>query len=308
MSKLGKIKAILKNPRKILLFFLERGVLDWMPDYPYLKVLYWIHEGKILNLQHPITLKEKMQWLKLYNRKTEYTMMVDKYEVKKYIASIWGDKYIIPTIGVWDTPEEINFEKLQKQFVLKCNHISGFGMCICKDKEKLNLNKVRKKLRKGLRQNYYKLGREWPYKNVKRKIICEQYLENEDGSPLVDYKFYCFGGEPRYFMYSLGEADHNVRNHKFDMNLHSIDYLFKRTPAIKAEEIVLPNNIDEMIEIVKVLCKGFPHIRIDLYNISGKIYFGEMTFYTSSGFINIDSEKFSQEMADLIDLNCINNR
>lgn len=305
MRKIMKIENIINNPKKILMFFLEKGILNWMPDYQYLKVLYWVHEGKKLNLDKPTTLKEKLQWLKLYNRKPEYTIMVDKYEVKKYVASLFGDKYVIPTIGVWDAPEEINFEKLPKKFVLKCNHNSGLGMCICKDKENLDLNKVRKNLKRGLRQNYYKLGREWPYKNVKRKIICEQYLENEDGSPLVDYKFYCYGGEPRYFMYSLGEADHNVRNHKFDMELHSIDYLFKKIPAIKIEEIDLPSNIGEMIEIVKVLCKGFPHIRIDLYNINGKIYFGEMTFYTSSGFINIDSMEFSQKMADLIDLSLI---
>ena len=134
------------------------------------------------------------------------------------------------------------------------------------------------------------------------KNVGEKYLENSDGSPLVDYKFYCFNGKPRYFMYSLGEAEHNVRNHKFDMNLKSIDYLFKEKVAIEEKDIKLPENINKMIQIVEKLCIGFPHIRIDLYNIDGKIYFGEMTFFSSGGFMKIYSDEFAQQLAELIDI------
>lgn len=304
--KMKIIKKIFKEPRFLLVILIDKGIFDWIHDDTcFLRIFYWARTGKHLNLDNPVLLNEKLQWLKLHDRNPQYTMMVDKCRAKKYVANIIGEEYIIPTLGVWNHSSEINFDELPDKFVLKCNHNSGKGMCRCTDKSSINIKKIRKKLDRALKKNYYKAAREWPYKNVERKIIGEKYIENSDGSPLVDYKFYCYGGKPRYFMYSLGEADHNVRNHKFDMNLQSIDHLFKKIPAIPVDEIRLPDNIDKMIELVEKLCQGFQHIRIDLYNVDGKIYFGEMTFFAGSGIINIDSEKYSQELANYINIKAV---
>ena len=300
-----------------LIYNLTHDIMSWIqatesffnqriiPDKLYLSLVYKTKTGYKINWQNPNTLNEKLQWLKLYDRRPEYTIYVDKYKVRDYIAKTIGDEFLIPLLGVWNNPDEIDFNKLPNQFVLKCNHDSG-KLCICKDKSSFDFKAAKVKLRNSIKKDYYIKNREWPYKNVPRKIIAEKMITNKDGSPLVDYKFYCYGGKPRYFMYSLGEADHKVRNHKFDMNLNSIDHLFKNKPTIDKESIVLPNNIKKMIEIVEKLCIGFPHIRIDLYNIDEQIYFGEMTLFSGSGFINIESYEFSQKMADLIDISRIN--
>lgn len=280
--------------------FLNSKLSDFLSDRTFGEILYWNKEHKVLHLDNPILLNEKFQWLKLYCRKPEMTVLADKVKVRDYIARTIGEEYLIPLIGVWDNPEEIDFSALPDRFVMKCNHNSGLGMCICKDKSLLDEKKVKHELRRGLHQDYYKFAREWPYKDIERKIICEQFLENDDGTPIVDYKFYCYGGKPRYFMYSVGEADHHVRNHKFDMDLNSIDYLFKKTPTIGVDEIHLPENMNEMISLVEILCKDYQHIRVDLYNVNGRIYFGELTFFTSAGIIHIDNQEYAQSLADLI--------
>ena len=273
-----------------------------LPDQLYLKLKYRLRAGYWMDFNNPTTLNEKLQWLKIHNRKDEYTTYSDKYLVKKYIADTIGEEYVIPTLGVWDDPDEIDFDKLPNRFVMKPTHNSSVGRCLCEDKSKLDIPATRKMLKKALKQNYYYIWREWPYKNIKPRVIAEPYIVNADGTSIVDYKFYCYGGEPRYFMYSVGEAHHNVRNCKFDLDGNNIDHLFKKKRALTDEEIKLPENLDEMIRIVRKLSVGYPHIRIDLYNVDGKIYFGEMTFYSGDGFINIDSKEFSQKMADYMDL------
>lgn len=277
----------------------------YLPDSIYLQIFWYKQFHTFLNLKNPRTLNEKLQWLKLHNRKPEFTMMVDKFEVKKYVANIIGEKYIIPSYGVWENFEDIQFDKLPEQFVLKCTH-DNKSTVICHNKSTFDFDSAKEKLENCLRRNFYWWSREWPYKNVKPRILAEQFLENSDRTAIVDYKFYCFNGQPEYFMYSVGEAAHNVRNHKFNLKLESIDYLFKKNPTIRLDEIDLPDNIDEMIQIVKKMCVGFPHIRIDLYNIDGKIYFGEMTFYSGAGIINIDSKEYSDYLAGLIDLSKVN--
>lgn len=292
---------IVFDPIKRFHFLDNLGFYSGLSDEEYLKKYFRIREGKKLNLNDPKTLNEKLQYLKLYNRKEEYSKMVDKVEAKKYVAEIIGEKYIIPTYGVWNDFDDISFDQLPDKFILKCTHDSG-RVFICNGKSKFDFKEAKKNISARLKINYYKYGREWVYKDVKPRIIAEKLLTNKDNSPVIDYKFYCYGGKPIYFMYSVGEADHNVKNHKFDMNLKSIDQLFKKQVAIAETDIVLPDNMSEMIELVKKLCVGFPHIRVDLYNVDGKIYFGELTFYTSSGFIHIDSEEYSDYLASLIDL------
>jgi len=276
----------------------------FVPDSIYLKCWYKKRTGEKLNLRTPESLNEKLQWLKINYRKAILTRIVDKYEVKKYISERIGDGYTVPTVGVWDCFDDINFDDLPDSFVLKCTHDSG-SIVVCKDKADFDISAAKQKIESRLNQNYFWKKREWPYKDVKPRIICEAFLSNKAKTQLVDYKFYCFGGKPKYFMYSIGEAEHKAKNHKFDMELHSIDHLFKKTPALDLDEINLPENIDEMIGIVENLCKDFPHVRVDLYNIDGKIYVGEMTFFSNAGILIIESKGFSQSLADCINIDAL---
>ena len=227
--------------------------------------------------------------------------MADKIEAKKYIQHRLGDDYVIPLVDTWDDPNEIDFLKLPPKYVLKCNHNSGRGMYIHRGST-IDEDQIRLNLKEALKYNYFYESREWAYKNIRPKIFCEQLIENTNADPLVDYKFYCYGGEPRYFMYSIGEASGHAKNHKFDVECRSIDERFKKKPTIPADEIELPHNIDKMIETVRSLCEGFPFIRVDLYNVDGHIYFGEFTFYSGGGFFKICDEAYKQQLADYIDL------
>lgn len=293
-----------KDPSIILKALGRRQLLNWVPEKKYDELLYKLHEGKKLDLDNPKLLNEKLQWLKIYDHNPLYTELVDKYRVKDYISKKIGEEFIIPTLGIWNNARDIDFNQLPDSFVLKTNHDSH-SLVICKDKKNINFNKVISALNKSLKRNGYWYGREWPYKNVQPLIMAERFIQNKDGSPLVDYKFYCYGGKPIYFMVSYGEAEHHVRNHKFDLELNSIDYLFKKEPTVRQEEIILPDNIDQMIYIARQLCEGFQHIRVDLYNVDGKIYFGELTFYSSAGFINIYSKEYSNYLSSLIDIDAI---
>lgn len=279
-----------------------------IPDKLYLKKLYNSKTGERLNLKNPVKLNEKIQWLKLYNRMPRYTIMADKYLSRNYVRQklqetnyIEGkDYFFVPIIGVWDNVEEIDFDQLPEKFVLKCNHDNG--VIICRDKNLFDIESAKKTLDYHLHRNYYKKYREWSYKNIERKIICEQLIENSDGSAVVDYKFYVYGGIVRYFMYSIGEATPNHRNHKFDVNCESIDYLFKKEQSVLLSEVDMPLNMNVMIDIAGVLGENEPHIRIDMYNTNGKIYIGEMTFYSGGGFINIYNQNYSNELASYIDI------
>lgn len=277
--------------------FAGLGFYDRMDDEKYLKKLYMANFGKELDLENPKTFNEKLQWLKLYDRKPEYTMMVDKYRVREYISEKLGEEYLIPLLGVWDDPEEIDFDKLPNQFVLKCNHNSGLGMCICKDKSKLDIKKVKAELKKGLKENFYLRGREWPYKDVPRKIICEKYMVDESGYELKDYKIFCFNGEPK----ALFVATDRMTDTKFDF----FDVEFNHLPFTNGhpnaeKEIAKPQNLDEMLKVASVLSKGIPQVRIDLYNVNGKILFGEMTFSHWSGMVPFEPNKWDERFGEWI--------
>lgn len=269
-------------------------------DRLFIRKQYKQMTGKRISLRNPQSLNEKMQWLKLYNRNPLFHTMSDKYAVKKYVADRIGEEYVVPLIGVWNSFSEIDFDKLPDKFVLKCTHDSG-GYYICRDKSKIDYNKLNEYFTKRLSVDFSKWFREWPYSGIQPRIIAEQYLENDDGSPIVDYKFYCYGGKLRYFMYSVGETQHSGTNHKFDMQKNSIDHLFKETTNLAIENVTFPENIDKMIEIAGILCDGMKHVRIDLYNINGHILFGEYTFFSNGGYINIYSKEFSDELASYID-------
>lgn len=295
-----KVRRFMTDPVMRLSYLTRLGLTRWMSDEAFLKKQYKNIFGTSLNLDNPQTFNEKLQWLKLYNRKPEYTMMVDKYKVREYIAQTLGEEYLIPLIGVWDDPDEIDFDALPDQFVLKCNHNSGLGMCICKDKSKLDIPKVKAELRKGLKQDYYLPGREWPYKNVPRKVICEKYMtDNDDGSELTDYKFFCFNGVPK-FMYISKDNSENATTDFFDMEFNHLEMRMKdpNSNVIPSK----PDLFDEMKAIAEKLSKGIPFVRVDLYVISGGIYFGELTFFHNAGFCSIHPDHWGKTLGDWIKL------
>ena len=250
-------------------------------DKRYLKLLFPMSVGYKLDLKAPKTYNQKLQWLKLYDRRPEYTQMVDKVEAKKYVASIIGEEHIIPTLAVYDSVEDINFDALPIQFVLKCTHDSG-GIVVCTDKSKLNKKQALSILRHGISRNYYYHNREWPYKNVKPRIIAEKYMEDESGE-LKDYKFFCFNGEPKAMFIASDRFDKNQET-KFDFFDMDFNHLpFTNGHPNSSKIIKKPEGFNEMKELATKLSKGIPHVRIDFYDIKGKIYFGEITFFHWSG-------------------------
>ena len=244
--------------------------------------------GRPLNLRKPKRYTEKLQWLKLYDRKPIYPTIVDKYLAKQYITQIIGDNYIIPTIGVWNKPEEIDWNLLPDKFVLKTtNGGGGTGVVICKDKSLLNKTEAIEKLRRSMQSNIYRHLREWPYKGIVPRIIAEQYMEDESGE-LRDYKFYCFNGEPKVMLLASDRfSEHNFNY--FDMNFNQLPI---HSSVGGKSEIVFkrPLQFDEMIDVSRKLSQGFAHVRVDLYCINQKVYFGELTLYDSSGFDNLSSD------------------
>lgn len=261
----------------------RRHCFDWMPDSWYLRMKYKQCMGYALNLSNPKTFNEKLQWLKLHDRKPEYTMMVDKYAVRKYIADTIGEEYLIPLLGVWDNPDDIDFDALPNQFVLKCNHNSGLGMCICKDKAKLDIAKVKAELRKGLKQDYYLTCREWPYKNVKRRIIAEKYMSDEGNEELSDYKVLCFNGEPKLIEVHKGRfyGNHTADNYDESWNKTDIEqYDLPKSDKIMPKPVFL----EEMLHLSKLLSKNLIHVRVDWYFTNNRLYFGELTFFDGSGY------------------------
>ena len=275
-----------------------------LSDKFYLKLKWRFKMGGKLNLDNPKTFNEKLQWLKLYDRKPEYTTMVDKVKVKDYVAEKIGAEYIIPTIGVWDTPEEIDFDLLPNQFVLKCSHNSG-GLFICKDKTKVSKEKwksVLAGLKKSLKYDYYMLGREWPYKNVERKILAEQYMVDESGYELKDYKFFCFNGKPKAMFIAV---DRGVANKETKFNFYDMDFKllpFTNGHSNSEKSISKPNSFELMKELATTLSKDMPHVRIDFYDIYGKVYLGEITFFHWSGFVPFNPKEWDYKFGEWIKL------
>ena len=280
--------------QRAILRFARNGRFDWMSDK-------LCHMMKWLNLKNPQTFNEKLQWLKLYDRKPEYTMMVDKYRVREYIAKTIGEEYLIPLLGVWEDPEDIDFDALPDQFVLKPNHASG-NVVICRDKRNLCQKETRKLTKNWLKREYYWSSREWPYKNIKPKIIAEELIADQ----IVDYKFYCFNGEPKCLYLSKGLEDHATASISF------FDLELKRLPFYRSDfrpftdEPEKPENFAQMIEIARKLSEGIAFVRVDLYSVAGKIYFSELTFYPCSGYMPFEPEEWDYKLGEWIELPKIN--
>lgn len=279
----------------------ERHFFDRMPDEKYLKARFRSVFGRELDLDRPKTFNEKLQWLKLYDRKPEYTIMVDKYLVREYIAETLGEEYLIPLLGVWDRPEDIDFDALPDSFVLKCNHNSGTGMYICKDKRQMDKGKVIRGLNKGLKEDYYLLGREWPYKDVPRKIICEKYMQDGVRDDLMDYKFMCFNGRVEcVFVCTDRFSEKGLRVTFFDRYWNRMP--FERHYPKADYEIAKPIGIEKMISLAERLAKDLPFVRVDLYEINGAVYFGELTFFPGNGYEEFEPEQWDETLGSWIEL------
>ena len=274
------------------------------PDKCYLKLYYKLRMGRKLNLRNPKLFSEKLQWLKLYDRKPIYTKLVDKYEVKKIVKTLIGEQYVIPTIGVWENFKDIEWDRLPTQFVLKTTHSGGStGVVICKNKALLDIEKTKKILEKSLKSDIYKTLREWPYKNVKKQIIAEPLLVDKTCPYLRDYKFYCFNGEPKLFYITSNKGlNLPINQDFFDLKGNHLEIQDEKYLNNPTQSPNLPNRLCDMIEICKKISKDIPEVRVDLYEIEDQIYFGEYTFYEGSGFCKFIPEKYNSILGDLIHL------
>lgn len=279
-----KIIRYIKDPY----YSIGYGIIDICPklmsDKYYLSILWKMTMGYKLDWKNPKTFNEKLQWLKLYDRNPLYTTLVDKYRVKQWVADTIGEQYVIPTLAVYNTVDEIDLAKLPDQFVLKCNHDSG-SVVICRDKSKFDLEAAKKKLEKGLKCNFYWEAREWPYKNVKRCVFAEKYIQDFEDDGLVDYKFYCFDGMVDCVMACLDRHIKHPRFYFFDREWNLKRWNVWGEEAPDNFSLPMPKGLDKMFELASVLSKGIPFVRVDLYNIAGYIQFGEMTFYPNGGFV-----------------------
>jgi len=277
------------------------SIFKFIPDEPYLKIMYRLRMGKKLNLDNPRTFNEKIQWLKLHDRKPIYTTMVDKYEAKNYVASIIGEEYIIPTLGVWDKFEDINFDSLPNQFVLKCTHDSG-GLVICRDKFSFDIEAAKKKINASLKTNFYWVAREWPYKDVKPRIIAEQYMEDKSDHELRDYKFFAFDGVAKALFIATDRGDESIDT-KFDFFDMDFKHLEFTNGHPNAEiELHKPKTFEKMRLLAEKLSEGIPQVRVDFYEVNGRTYFGEITLAHWSGMKPFVPEEWDYTFGGWIDL------
>lgn len=305
---LRKIKTFWNTPGIIMKKIISSPVGRFLPDKFVLKIRYKMIFKKSLNLKNPITFNEKLQWLKLYNRNPLYKIMVDKYDVKEYVANLIGNKYIIKTFAVWDEFDDINFNLLPNQFVLKCTHDSG-SIIICHDKNKFDIQKAKIKLTKSLKSDYYYKGREWPYKGIKRRIIAEELLIDESGNELRDYKILCFNGMPKLIEFHMGRYNNQHSQEFYDINWNKTTISQCRIKNDKNNDDIAPrpSTLNEMLQLSSVLSKDIPHVRIDWYSVYGKLYFGEITFFDASGFEPFDNPNDDVMIGSWIDLSKIRN-
>ena len=298
---MSKIRTFIENPQYFITSPAAKGWLNWVPDSLYLKVLYRVIMGRKLNLRNPKEYNEKLQWLKLNDRKPEYATMVDKYEVRGYIEDLLGDKYLIPCLGIYDSVDDIDIDALPDRFVLKCTHDSG-SVEICKDKSSFDIEGARHRLSQAMKRNYYATYREWPYKYVKPRIIAEGYLEG-DGGDLKDYKVMCFNGEAKII---------EVHENRFvEGKVHTqtfYDREWNIVPLTQIETVTVdrpgeqPRQLDEILRLSELIAKNMYHARIDWYIEGDKIYFGEITFFDGSGFESFSTPEMERMLGDMINL------
>lgn len=290
------LKKSIKNPWHIFYCLGIKGLLNYIPDKIYLKIMYRELLEKKLDLKNPRTFNEKIQWLKLYDRKNIYVNMVDKLVAKNYVKNISEEINIIPTLGVWKCFDEIDFDTLPDSFVLKCTHDSG-GIAICKNKREFNINEAKNKINKNIKKNFFYYGREWPYKMVKPQIIAEEYLEDRSTRDLKDYKFFCFNGEVKCFKIDINRFLNHRANY-YDVRGNLLPFGEESLPPDYEANIQMPKNLSKMIELAEKISEDIPFLRVDFYEVNGKIFFGELTFYPASGFGKFTNELWDKKLGE----------
>ena len=270
---------------------------DWLPDKLYLSVIWKMLMGYELDWNNPRTFNEKLQWLKVHDHNPLYTTLVDKYRVKQWVADRIGQEYVIPTLAVFASADDINPDTLPEQFVLKCNHDSG-SILICRDKSTFDMDAAKTKLAKGLERNFYREAREWAYKNVPRLVFAEKYMENPLSKDLLTYKFLCFSGEP-YIMY-VTVKNENVFENYYDMDFEPLD-IHRKWPNSQYP-IPKPTCWEDMKRVARELSQGLNHVRLDLYEVNGQVYFSEYTFYDWGGLFTFTPDVWDQRLGDKIQL------
>lgn len=270
--------------QKIISRFIAKGFFNFLSDKTFLKLAFWARLNQKLDLDNPISLNEKIQWLKLHDRKELYAKIVDKYAVREFIKNTLGEEYLVPLVGgPWNSFDEIDFDLLPSSFVLKTTHDSG-GVVVVPDKSKMDKVVAKKKIMKSMKNNYFYPNREWPYKSITPKIIAEEYLVDSSGSELKDYKIICFNGKPENVMVCTGRILNQVKFYFFDWNWKFLPLNYGDELLPSDFSIPRPKKLDEMKSIATKLSEGYDLIRIDLYEANNQIYFGEMTLYPDSGF------------------------
>ena len=289
----------------VVRIFRQKLFRDLVSDANYLRIINYLRLGGKLDLNNPRTFNGKIQWLKLHDRKDIYTTMVDKYEVKKYVANIIGEQYIIPTLAVYDFFDDINFDELPNRFVIKCTHDSG-GLVICQDKTKFDKVAAKRKINKAMKRNYYYNSREWPYKNVKPRIIVEKYMEDKSVGEIVDYKVMCFNGKAKMIFTCTERFSDGLKVTFFDLDWNKLP--FERHYPASKKVIKRPKNLKKMIEFSEKLSKDITFVRMDWYEIGGKLYFGEYTFYPGAGFEEFTPEEWDYRLGSMLDLGSVRRR
>ena len=299
-----KLKLYLKDKNYRTIVKAKLGLYNKLSDEDYLKKMFRAYLQEELNLENPVTFNEKIQWLKINDRNPIFTSLVDKYESKGYVASLIGKDHVIPTIGIYNNFKEINIDNLPNKFVMKCTHDSG-SLIICRDKNSFNVKAAKKKITMALKKNFFFVGREWPYKDVKPRIIVEEYMEDIDEQKkgnigLNDYKFYCFNGEPKFLYLSQNLENHSEASITF-ITMDWKKESFERTDYKSLTKLPKkPPLFDEMVEFARILSKGIRFVRVDLYSINGCIYFSELTFHPSSGFMKFKNPDDDKKLGKLL--------
>lgn len=297
---MNELAKLIKNPYVVFRLPKLQQRMRLLPDAVYLKLVYRARIGRPLNLNSPKGFNEKLQWLKLYDRNPLYTKLVDKAEVKPWVAERIGWEHVVPTLGVWDSFDDIDFGALPERFVLKCTHDSG-GLAICRDLSTFDMAAARRKIERSLANNYFWSGREWPYKDVRPRIIAEEYLDPAgEQVGLTDYKVMCFGGQARCEFTCTGRADGNLHVDFFDTEWNHMPFTRHYPNADVPPEA--PERLKDMVAMAERLSEGMPFVRVDFYEVAGQYYFGEMTFYPGSGMEEFDPARWDEELGSWIEL------
>lgn len=296
------MRSLKESIRTIIIKLSNTALLKWVPDAIYLKWLFWARMERKLNLKNPVSFNEKLQWLKLNDRSPQYTTMVDKHLVKRYVSDLCGQDYVIPLLGVWNDFDEIDFDSLPNQFVLKCTHDSA-GLIICRDKKTLNIEAARQKIKRSMKKNYYWHAREWPYKNVKPRILAEKYIHDDsqgDNDNLIVYKIFNFEGAPTLIQVITNDKSENESIDYFDTNWSLLD-LRQNFPNSK-RHLNKPSKLEEMLELSRKLSAGFHFLRVDFYEVGEQVLFSEFTFFSDAGVERFYPEEWDFRLGKLIDL------